>query len=105
MPRTGDDRGYEAVQVCAYCIEFLTSASWQALIPISKMTERFKPVTASGRSHLKSLPLAKLKKYINTYNIRIERAVEKEDLIDAILAVRVSLSRGILFFLANRDNG
>jgi hypothetical protein len=36
------------------------------------------------------LPLAKLKKYINAYDIKADRAVEKDDLIDAILAAKVS---------------
>ncbi|KAJ6595780.1 hypothetical protein DFH09DRAFT_1135617 [Mycena vulgaris] len=69
MPRTGSDTGYDVMNVCAYCIEFLT-------------------ITAGGRGHLKSLPLAKLKKYINAYNIKADRAVEKDDLIDAILAAK-----------------
>jgi hypothetical protein len=34
--------------------------------------------------------LGKLKRYLNAYNIKIDRAVEKDDLIDAILAARVS---------------
>ncbi|KAJ7078053.1 hypothetical protein C8R44DRAFT_825569 [Mycena epipterygia] len=69
MPRTGSETGYDVTNVCAYCIEFLT-------------------ITAGGRGHLKSLPLAKLKKYINAYNIKADRAVEKDDLIDAILAAK-----------------
>ena len=47
-------------------------------------------VTAAGRNSLKALPLAKLKKYVASYGIRIDRAVEKDDIIDAIVAVRVS---------------
>ncbi|KAJ7485342.1 hypothetical protein FB451DRAFT_1229308 [Mycena latifolia] len=69
MPRTGSETGYDVMNVCAYCIEFLT-------------------ITAGGRGHLKSLPLAKLKKYITAYNIKADRAVEKDDLIDAILAAK-----------------
>ncbi|KAJ7512695.1 hypothetical protein B0H11DRAFT_4180 [Mycena galericulata] len=69
MPRTGSETGYDVMNVCAYCIEYLT-------------------ITAGGRGHLKSLPLAKLKKYINAYNIKTDRAVEKDDLIDAILAAK-----------------
>ncbi|KAF7329030.1 RING-finger domain-containing protein [Mycena venus] len=69
MPRTGNETGYDMMNVCGYCIEFLT-------------------ITAGGRGHLKSLPLAKLKKYINAYNIKADRAVEKDDLIDAILAAK-----------------
>jgi hypothetical protein len=47
-------------------------------------------VTAGGRNYLKGLPLAKLKKYVTAYDIKINRAVEKDDLIDAIVAARVS---------------
>ena len=47
-------------------------------------------VTAAGRNALKSLPLGKLKKYAASYRIAIDRAVEKDDIIDAIMAVRVS---------------
>lgn len=43
-----------------------------------------------GRGLLKTLPLAKLKRYVAAYNIKIDRAVEKEDLIDAMVAARVS---------------
>ncbi|KAJ7686688.1 hypothetical protein B0H17DRAFT_1071559 [Mycena rosella] len=71
MPRTGSDTGYDVMNVCAYCIELLT-------------------ITAGGRGHLKSLPLAKLRKYINAYHINADRAVEKDDLIDAILAAKAS---------------
>ncbi|KAJ7158316.1 hypothetical protein C8R43DRAFT_995499 [Mycena crocata] len=69
MPRTGSDTGYDVMNVCAFCIEFLS-------------------MTAGGRGHLKSLPLAKLKKYITAYNIKADRAVEKDDLIDAILGAK-----------------
>ncbi|KAJ7634812.1 hypothetical protein FB45DRAFT_909940 [Roridomyces roridus] len=66
MPRGGNETGYDVMNVCAFCIEFLT-------------------VTASGRGQLKQLPLAKIKKYISAYNIKADRAVEKDDLIDAII--------------------
>ncbi|KAF7361249.1 RING-finger domain-containing protein [Mycena sanguinolenta] len=78
MPRpnsSGNGTGYDMMHVCGYCIEFLG-------------------MTASGRGQLRSLvwtrslPLAKLKKYISAYNIRADRAVEKDDLIDAILAAK-----------------
>jgi hypothetical protein len=36
------------------------------------------------------MPLAKLKKYINAYGIKADQAVEKDDLIDAIIAAIVS---------------
>ncbi|KAJ7226255.1 hypothetical protein B0H12DRAFT_1149277 [Mycena haematopus] len=69
MPRSGNETGYDMMNVCGYCIEFLS-------------------MTASGRGQLRSLPLTKLKKYINAYSIKADRAVEKDDLIDAILAAK-----------------
>ena len=48
-------------------------------------------VTAAGRNSLKALPLGKLKEYVASYGIRIDGAVEKDDIIDAIVAARVSL--------------
>lgn len=35
--------------------------------------------------------MAKLKKYAAAYNINVDRVVEKDDLIDAIIAARVCL--------------
>lgn len=37
------------------------------------------------------MALGRLKKYVNAYNIKIDRAVEKDDVIDGILAVRVGV--------------
>ena len=37
------------------------------------------------------MALGKLKKYVNAYNIKIDRAVEKDDVIDGILAARVGV--------------
>lgn len=36
------------------------------------------------------MPLGKLRKYVTAYNIRVGRVVEKDDLIDKIMSVRVS---------------
>lgn len=47
-------------------------------------------VTAAGRNSLKELSLGKLKRYVNAYSIDIDRAVEKDDIIDSIVAARVS---------------
>ncbi|KDR80134.1 hypothetical protein GALMADRAFT_242382 [Galerina marginata CBS 339.88] len=69
MPRNGPETGYDPMHVCSYCIEFLT-------------------ITAAGRQQLKAMSLAKLKKYIAVYNIKIDRAVEEDDLVDAILGAR-----------------
>ncbi|KAJ3709727.1 hypothetical protein C8R42DRAFT_636774 [Lentinula raphanica] len=71
MPRdpSAGQSGYDPMNVCAYCIEFLQ-------------------ITASGKGALKNLPLSKLRKYAGAYNIRIDHAVEKDDVIDALLAAR-----------------
>lgn len=45
-------------------------------------------VTAASRNHLKNMSLAKLKNYLNAYDIKTTRVVEKDDLIDAILNAR-----------------
>lgn len=37
------------------------------------------------------MPLGKLKKYADAYNIKIDRAVEKDDVIDGIVAARVGV--------------
>ncbi|KAK0203416.1 hypothetical protein DFS33DRAFT_1383675 [Desarmillaria ectypa] len=68
MPRA-DSNGYEALNVCAYCIEFLQ-------------------MTAASKGALRSLSLAKLRKYANAYNIRLDHAVEKDDVIDTLLTAR-----------------
>ncbi|KAG6837094.1 hypothetical protein H0H93_014986 [Arthromyces matolae] len=69
MPRAGQGSGYDPMNVCGFCIDFLN-------------------VTAAGKGILRTLPLSKLKKYLEAYNIEIGRVVEKDDLIDAILRAR-----------------
>ncbi|KAJ3849805.1 hypothetical protein EV368DRAFT_46576 [Lentinula lateritia] len=71
MPRQSSSglSGYDPMNVCAFCIEFLQ-------------------ITASGKGALKNLPLARLRKYAGAYNIRIDHAVEKDDVIEALLAAR-----------------
>ncbi|PFH49888.1 hypothetical protein AMATHDRAFT_4506 [Amanita thiersii Skay4041] len=69
MPRTGPETGYSVVPVCGFCIEHLT-------------------ITAGGKGNLRSLPLSKLRKYATAYNIKIGHAVEKDDIIEAILNAR-----------------
>jgi hypothetical protein len=59
-------------------------------------------VTAGGRKYLKSLPLGKLRQYAASYGIATNRAVEKDDIIDAVVAARVShfirlISRCLMF--------
>lgn len=86
MPR---DSGYDPVAVCAYCIENLTS-EWPSFMTSDKL--KFLKVTAAGKSYLKSLPLAKLKKYVDAYNLKADRVVEKDDLVDILMSIRVSLN-------------
>ncbi|KAF8843825.1 hypothetical protein BDN67DRAFT_988161 [Paxillus ammoniavirescens] len=69
IPRRGPSHGYDRVAVCGFCIEFLN-------------------VTALGRNQLKMLPLAKLRRYIDAYDIQVKDPIDKSDFIDAISAVR-----------------
>ncbi|KAK7467315.1 hypothetical protein VKT23_004372 [Stygiomarasmius scandens] len=66
MPR---ESGYDSMNVCAFCIEMLQ-------------------ITAAGKGQLKTFPLAKLKKYAAAYDIRIDHAVEKDDVVDVLVAAR-----------------
>ncbi|KAF7789556.1 hypothetical protein EIP86_000502 [Pleurotus ostreatoroseus] len=45
-------------------------------------------VTASGKGQLRSLPLAKLKKYAKDYNINVTNVIERDELIDRLIAAR-----------------
>lgn len=49
-------------------------------------------VTAAGKSHLRTLPLARLKKYVDAYHLKADQVVEKDDLVDILIAARVSTS-------------
>ncbi|THU82603.1 hypothetical protein K435DRAFT_784559 [Dendrothele bispora CBS 962.96] len=69
MPRGGSESGYDPMSVCAYCIEMLQ-------------------ITAAGKRQLRTLPLSKLKKYAAAYDIRIDHAVEKDDVVDVLVAAR-----------------
>ncbi|KAI0298735.1 hypothetical protein B0F90DRAFT_1810874 [Multifurca ochricompacta] len=69
LPREGSGAGYDPVPVCAFCIENLT-------------------ITAGGRTYLRSLSLARLKKYVDAYNIKTDGVLEKDDLIEKIIAAR-----------------
>lgn len=69
MPRRGAASGYDQVHVCAFCIEFLN-------------------ITASSRNQLKSLPLSTLRRYVNAYDISVKGPIDKNDLVDAIIAAK-----------------
>ena len=47
-------------------------------------------VTAGGRNYLKSLPLARLREYVDAYNIKVDRIIEKDDIVLRIMAARVN---------------
>lgn len=50
-------------------------------------------VTAGGKGYLRTMSLSRLKNYVQAYNIKIGRDVlEKDDIIDAIIAARVRSS-------------
>ncbi|TRM62035.1 hypothetical protein BD626DRAFT_570254 [Schizophyllum amplum] len=69
--RSGGNAGYDVVQVCSFCIEFLNSAH--------------RPPTHRPRRP----PLAKLKRYVTAYALRgAHSAVEKRDLVDLMVSAR-----------------
>lgn len=49
-------------------------------------------VTAAGKGQLRGLSLARLKKYASDYGIDIHNVVEKDDLIDGLIAARVRIT-------------
>ncbi|KAF8137523.1 hypothetical protein EV363DRAFT_1318218 [Boletus edulis] len=69
LPRRGRARGYDPAPVCGFCIDMLN-------------------ITALSRAQLRSLPLAKLRRYIDAYNISVRNPVDKNDLVDVIVATR-----------------
>ena len=101
MPRRGPAQGYDAAPVCAFCFEMLNgmcSPVYHTPKLYSTVLLYFPgllscPVTALGRAQLRSLPLGRLRRYIDAYNIQIKNPIDKNDLVDAAMAVRVG--RGI----------
>lgn len=70
MPRRGDEAGYDCMPVCAFCIQYLQ-------------------ITAGGKTFLRSVPLSKLKNYMQAYGLKINTGViEKDDIINAIITAR-----------------
>ncbi|KAG1753651.1 uncharacterized protein EDB91DRAFT_1234089 [Suillus paluster] len=69
MPRHGTASGYDLVHVCAFCIELLN-------------------ITASSKYQLKTLPLSKLRRYVDAYNIPVKGPIDKNDLVDSIIAAK-----------------
>lgn len=50
---------------------------------------RANTVTAAGKGQLRGYSLAKLKKYAKDYSINVNGVIEKDDLIDRLIAARV----------------
>ena len=48
-------------------------------------------VTAAGKGQLRGCSLSKLRKYAKDYNINVNGVVEKDDLIDRLIAARVRI--------------
>lgn len=90
MPRAGSESGYDPVHVCGYCIELLKSMV-ELDPPLSWLLTTSDQVTAAARNQLKASPLSKLRSYADSYNINISRAVEKDDIIETIIRVRVRI--------------
>jgi hypothetical protein len=84
MPR--DNAGYDPVPVCAFCIDNLTSESAFSGLRAHLI---YYAATAGSRHYLKSLPLGKLKKYADAYNLRSDQIIEKDDLVDRLMSYRV----------------
>ncbi|KAF7325909.1 RING-finger domain-containing protein [Mycena kentingensis (nom. inval.)] len=82
--------GYDAsLSVCALDLHRLSSECVADWFPSASSDCERLVATIGGRGHLRTLTLAKLKKYIAAYNFEgADRAVEKDDLI-AILAAKV----------------
>ena len=54
-------------------------------------------VTAAGRGQLRSLPLNRLRKYVEAYNIKVNGAIEKDDYIDHVISARVRVVSIVVF--------
>lgn len=76
------------------CVCILYSTFDQYVKPIHDLLPRIlRPpqVTAGGKGYLRTQSLARLRNYIQAYNIKIGRDIlEKDEIIDAIVAARVS---------------
>ena len=73
------------------CVLLSTTPKSYSTVPLYLLLSY--PVTALGRAQLRSLPLGRLRRYIDAYNIQIKNPIDKNDLVDAAMAVRVG--RGI----------
>lgn len=84
-----------AVFVLGCCV--VCKASATCSLPLSPMHIL---VTALERTDLRKVSLDQLRKYIEAYNIRISRPVDKDDIVDAMLAARVRFIYAIALYPA-----
>ena len=54
-------------------------------------------VTAAGRGQLRSLPLNRLRKYVEAFYIKVNGAIEKDDYIDHVISARVRVISIVVF--------
>ncbi|KAG8961889.1 hypothetical protein FRC00_010933 [Tulasnella sp. 408] len=88
MPRSGSEAGYDPVNVCSFCIEPLTSELVPIFTVLVSIRTRVSPVTASSRNQLRTTSVAKLRQYLKAFNISTPGALEKDDIVQAVLAAR-----------------
>lgn len=99
MPRSGSESGYDPMPVCSFCIENLTRECLSNILTCLELKEPRAPsVTAAGKTYLKTLPLSRLKKYANAYNIKVNGILEKDELLDAIMSARVCYDHVISWY-------
>lgn len=91
MPRNGPTRGYDTAHVCAFCIELLNSMYNHLKFNATDcvLIHVWNAVTALSKSQLRMLPISKLRHYVDGYNISIKGAVDKNDIVDVMIAARV----------------
>lgn len=70
------------------CVRLSTAPNLYSTVPLYFFAFLLS-VTSLGRAQLRLLPLAKLRRYINAYNIPIKIPIDKNDLVDAAVAARV----------------
>ena len=92
--RLGDSAsGYDLKTICAFCVVYLSSTYLSPLFPRnSLLLDVLFLVTAGEKPYLRTQSMAQLKNYMLAYNIKLKmNALEKDDLINAIISARVRL--------------
>lgn len=93
--------GYDLKTICAFCVAYLSSTYLSLLFPRnSLLLDVFFLVTAGQKPYLRTQSMAQLKNYMLAYNIKLKmNALEKDDLINAIISARVGLLPFICDFI------